>query len=170
MADMNALKYPLEQLLKIKNKRFEQALKVMEEKREILEKEEKKKKKIEEERDKIKTHKKEKQLQLKESLDEGTTSDKIKQKNTYLEVVNENLLEKEKKVKKQEEKVEEAKKELEEAKKIMFDRQKDIEKMQMHKKQWLEEVKFWETQQESLLQDELGSVRHMAQKKLREKQ
>jgi hypothetical protein len=166
---MNALKYPLEQLLKIKNKRFEQALKLMEEKRDILVKEEKQLKKLEEQRDKVKTHKKDKLKQLTESLDEGTTSDKIEQMEKYLEVVNENLLEKQNKVTKQEETVVEAKKELEEAKKIMFDRQKDIEKMQMHKKQWLEEVKFWETQQEALLQDELGSVRHMSQKKQREK-
>jgi flagellar biosynthesis chaperone FliJ len=162
---MNPLKYPLEQLIQIKNRRFEIALKVMEEKKTILEKEKLTLIKVEKERDKVLEHKKDKLQQLRDELDTGTTSDKIKQMKTYLEVVDEKLYEKETKVKNQKEKVEEAKEEFEKAREIMYQRQKDQEKLKMHKEEWVKEVKFWESREESLIQDEIGSVRFVSQKK-----
>ncbi len=169
---MNTLKYPLEQLIQIKNKRFELALKLMEEKKQILEKEEKILLKVTKERDDIYNHKQDKLKQLRDSLDEGTTSDKIKQKKVYIDVVDERLKEKQKKVKAQEEVVKKANKEFEEAREAMLTKQKEVEKMKIHKEQWLKEVRFYEKKAEALEHDELGSIRHTIQsreKKDREK-
>jgi hypothetical protein len=161
---MNVLQYPLEQLIKIKNKRFEQALKVLEEKKELLKKEEDLLKKKEKERNDVLRHKEEKLQQLRSTLDKETTSDKIQQMKRYLEVVKERLLEKERAVKKQKEEVRKAEKEVEEAKKILFLRQKDLEKLQMHKKEWAEELRLWSEREEGLEQDEIGSTRYSRQK------
>lgn len=159
------LNYPLEQLLTIKKNRFAQALKILEEKKEILLKEEKKLKKVEAERDEVLNHKKEKLNQLREELDEGTTTDKIQQMKQYLEVVDDKLVIKQKKVDQQKEAVVAAEKQVELAKQEMFQKQKDLEKLKSHKKEWQKEVKFWSARQQGILQDELGSAQYITRKK-----
>jgi len=152
-------KYPLEQLKAIKNKRFEQAMIIVEKKTEALKKEEEKMKTLEKERDEVLTHKKEKLQQLRQALDEGTTSDKLQQKKVYLKIVEEKLLEKIKKVEIQKQEVEKAKKALQEAKKDMLNKKKDLEKLQMHKKIWEKELDYYIKREEEKFEDEIGSVK-----------
>ena len=50
----------------------------------------------------------------------------------------------------------------------MFQRKKDIEKLDLHKKEWQQDVHYWIEQQEAIQQDEMGSVRfsyHQKEKK-----
>lgn len=152
-------KYPLEQLSKIKQKRFEQAIKKLEEKTAILKKEETKLAKTIEEKHKVIKHKEEKIKQLDDLLDQGTTSDKIQQAKIYLETVAEKLIQKEKKVADQQKKVDTAGKEVDLARAEMYDRNKDIEKLKIHKHEWQKTMKLQEEREEAKLQDELGSSR-----------
>lgn len=162
---MNNLQYPLEQLMTIKKKRYDQALKTLEEKKAILLEEQKKLKEVEAQRDKVLEHKTDKLEQLREELDSGTTTDKIQQMKNYLKVVDEELEIKEKKVADQIKKVEDAEKQVEQAKAELFARKKDLEKLEIHKKEWEKEVKHWVSVQEGIEQDELGSSTHTLRKR-----
>ncbi len=77
----------------------------------------------------------------------------------------ENLIEKEKKVKNQQKHVNEAQNELVKARKNLIDKQKDIEKLDIHKKEWEKEMKFFQSQKEQILLDEIGSVKFVIKKK-----
>lgn len=162
---MDAINYPLEELVKIKQKRFEQAVKLVEEKKAALKREQDVLKNLEKERNEVLKHKEDKLKQLREALDKGESTDKITQKKTYYKLVQENLIEKEKKVKNQQKNVDEAEKELEKARKNLIEKQKDIEKLAIHRKEWEKEMKYFQTQKEELLQDEIGSVKHIIKKK-----
>lgn len=166
---MNVLQYPLEQLVKIKNKRFEEAVKVLEEKKALHAKEEEILKEKEKERDEVYQHKEEKLQQLRQTLDKESRSDKIQQMKRYLEVTKEKLAAKEMAVKKQKEVVAKAEKEVEEAKKVVFLRQKDLEKLEIHKKEWTEEVRIYSEREEESFQDEIGSTRYTRQKQEKRK-
>jgi flagellar biosynthesis chaperone FliJ len=161
-------KYPLEQLLTIKINRYDQAVKTLEEKKSLLLKEEEKLKKVEEERDKVLKHKNDKLLQLRQELDQGTTSDKIQQMKNYLKVVDENLAAKQKKVDEQIKNVRFAEQQVEIAKDDLFQKKKDVEKIEMHKKEWEKEVGYQILRKEGVEQDELGSSTDTLRK--REKQ
>ena len=109
------LNYPLQQLMEIKKNRFDQAVKTLEEKKAILEKAYEKLFDLTQERDQVKEHRAAKLQQLRESLDEGTTTDKIQQKKAYLKIVDEKLADKEKKVVEQQKQVDIAQKQVDAA-------------------------------------------------------
>ena len=133
--------YPLAEVLDVKHRRVETAELVLKEKRRLLEIEKEKLKEREAERDKVKAHRQDKLDQLRLSLDEGTTSDKIDQSKLYLEVVKERLAMEEKKVKDQQEQVELAEKNVEVAKNELRDKERERDKLITHKKEWTKEVK-----------------------------
>ena len=159
MADIRDLPpYPLEQVLEVKKKRVEDAEALVKEKTKALEIEQEKLKKREEERDKVKHHYDDKLAQLRHELDTGTTSDKIDQAKVYIKVVQERVKVEEKKVKDQQAQVEAAEKNLELAKNQLRQRQKEQDKIETHKKEWikdtLKEVAVMQTREE----DEIGST------------
>jgi flagellar biosynthesis chaperone FliJ len=160
----NPLTYPLEQLMLIKKNRFDQALKTLEEKKALLEKAHEKLFDLSEERDKALFHKREKLQQLREALDAGTATDKIQQMKVYLKLVDEKLAEKEKKVLDQKKQVDLAQKQVDLATDELFQRKKDLEKLEMHKVEWQKEVKYWAEQKEAIQHDEQGSATYMIQK------
>ncbi len=162
---MKGLKYPLEQLLRIKKNRYDQALKTLEEKKALLEEEKKTLQKREAERDRVLQHKQEKLRKLREELDQGTTSDKVETSKHYLKVVEEELSQEEKKVEKQKQNVKNGEKQVELAKEDLFQKKKDLEKLEIHQKEWEKEVKLWSTQQEAIEHDELGSATYSLRKK-----
>ena len=157
-------KYPLEDLLMIKIKRFDQAIKVFEEKTEILLKEQEKLFELETERDEVLSHKMDKLKQLREALDSGTRTDKIQQMKVYIEVVDDRVASKQKKVDAQKTVVDKAEKELEEAKKNLFEKKKDLEKIKIHKDEWTIEERELAKQLEDLEQDEIGAIRDVLRK------
>jgi len=154
---MNGLKYPLEQLMTIKKNRYDQAVKMLEEKKALLIQEQERLKEEEARRDKVLKHKNDKLTQMREEMDQGTTSDKIKQMKRYLEVVDEDMTKAQKKVDDQTQKVEVAENQVEAARAELFAREKDLEKLKTHKKEWEKEVKYWSEKKEASAQDELGA-------------
>jgi flagellar biosynthesis chaperone FliJ len=159
------LTYPLEQLMTIKKNRFDQAVKTLEEKKAILEKAYEKLYDVTQDRNGVLDHKTLKLKQLRESSDEGTTTDKIQQMKRYLKVVDEKLVEKEKKVVEQQKQVDLAQKQVDLATDELFQRKKDLEKLEIHKQEWEKEVRYWSEQKEALEQDEQGSAAHTLRKK-----
>src|SRR3990167_11027502 len=93
------MKYPLEQIAVIKQKRLEEAEKMLKEKKRLFDVEAEKLKKAEEKRDLVKKHQKEKIKKFLAEMDAGITSDKIATHERYLKkVVAEELKVEEKKV------------------------------------------------------------------------
>jgi len=163
------LSYPLEQLILIKKNRFDQAVKILEQKKEILEKAYEKLYDLSQERDKTLKHKQAKLAQLREALDEGTTTDKIQQMKNYLKIVDDKLADKQKKVDDQQEQVDLAQKQVDVATDELFQRKKDLEKLEIHRKEWEKETRYWSKQKDAIEQDEQGSQGHMLRKKESEK-
>ena len=151
------LNYPLEQMMTIKKNRFDQAMKILEEKKRILEQAQKKLQEVIKERDDVLKHKNEKLEQLRHSLDTGEIK-KAEQAKIYLKIVQEKLLEKEKKVTEQKKQVDLAQKQVELATQDLFQKKKDLEKLEIHKSEWEKEVKYWTTQKEAVEGDEQGST------------
>lgn len=164
MENRKALVYPLQQVLGVKEKRVDEAQRLVVERKSALEREEKKLKQLEEARDEVKRHYKKKLEQLRGALDEGETTDKILMMRQYLESVEEKLAIEEDKVKKQKLQVEQAKTALEEAQQLWRERMKEVDKIKEHRKQWLFEAKRELEREEAKEQDELGSVMYLNQK------
>jgi flagellar biosynthesis chaperone FliJ len=162
---MSDPEYPLEELARIKQKKLEESEKVLREKKSLLLKEQEKLKEVEQERDKVKEHKMAKLTQLRAKLDEGTTSDKIQQMKQYLKVVDEQLKQKEHKVKEQKKQVDAAEKQVETARLDYLKKQQDVEKLDMHRKEWQGEMHAIMIQKEGIETDEMGSIMHHLQKK-----
>ncbi len=166
---MGKEKYPLSDVLKIKKRKFEQAVKVFEEKTQKLLDEEEKLYQAEEEKNKVLEHKVAKLNQIRQALDKGEHYEKIEMMKNYLDIVKDQLKEKQQQVKQQKKEVEKAEKELEDAKKDLFEKKKDLEKFNIHKEQWQKEAYFEELKEEAKEEDEMGSVRHVRKHKNRKK-
>ena len=167
---MKQPQYPLQQLAMIKDRRLEEAEKLLKEKKEILAKEESLLAKVEAERDKVKGHRLAKLTQLREAMDSGEKTTKIQQMKQYLKLVDEQLRQKEQKVTEQKKKVTEAKKQVETARQNLLKRQQDVEKLKIHRKEWEAGVLRELERVESVEADEMGTVRHTQQKRERKKE
>ena len=150
--------YPLRQVLEVKQKRVEDAEAVVKEKQAALEKEQNILKQKEAERDKAKKHHDDKLKQLREILDEGTTSPKIQQMKAYLKVVKDRVAVEEKKVKEQKVQVENAEKNLQAAKDDLKAKRQEVDKLKSHRTDWLKEMRKEQEIVEGREQDELGSI------------
>src|ERR1700722_19588333 len=149
--------YPLKQVIEVKKKRVEDAEKLVLEKQKVLEQEEKKLKEREADRDKAMSHHNAKLQQLRDCLDEGTTSDKILQMKVYLKVTIERVKIEEKKVKDQQGQVEKASKDLQMAQLELRMKRQEVDKLETHKKDWLKEMRKEEEVIEGREQDEIGT-------------
>lgn len=154
----NKAAYPLKQVIEVKQRRVEDAEKVVLEKRQALEKEKEKLAQREAERDKVKHHKQDKLQQLRDTLDHGTTSPKVQQMKAYLKVVEEKLRVEEKKVADQKEQVKVAEKNLEQAQEDLRKKRQEVDKLLTHQKDWEKEMRKELDIIEGREQDELGSV------------
>ena len=150
--------YPLEQIIKVKIRRVEEQEKVVKLKREQLQKEKDKLAEKEAERDKAKKHQQDKLKQLREELDHSTTSDKVQQMKAYLNVAKEKLAVEEKKVKDQKLQVEQAEKALQNELDILKIKRQEVDKLEIHKKDWTKEALKELEVIEGREQDELGSM------------
>lgn len=162
---MASSRYPLEQVKQIKEKRLQEAEKVLKEKKEELAKEQEKLRAVEKERDEVLQHRIDKLQQFRETLDEGTTTDKIQQMKQYLKVVEENLKVKEVKVQEQMKQVKKAEDAVELARQDYVKKHRDVEKLDIHQKEWDKEIKLADEHKETSEADELGSMLHERHKK-----
>ena len=94
-------KYPLKDLLILKEKKCDEAEKTLKEKKEALKKEEATLKTFEEKRDEIAEHRTLKLDQIREKMDAGEAPHKLVQMRHYLKTVDEKLAAQEHKVKEQ---------------------------------------------------------------------
>ncbi len=157
--------YPLEQVALIKDKRLEEAEKVLKEKKLKLEEEEKKLEAAKKKRDEVKKHKHEKIRKYMDEVMEGITSDKIQMHEKYIkDVVEQELKEEERKVKDQKEHVKRAEEALEKAREDRQKKNLEVEKMKLHRLEWEREMKFEMEKSEGLVNDELGSNIHTIRK------
>lgn len=159
---MAKVEYPLAQIIEIKQRRVEEAEKIAREKQTILDKEKEKLAEREVERDKVKRHQHAKLTQLRETLDQETTSPKVQQMKVYLKIVDEKLKVEEKKVKDQEEQVKVAQKNLEAAKEEVRLKRQEVDKLLNHKIDWEKEMRKEQEIIEGREQDELGSAIYVA--------
>jgi hypothetical protein len=156
--------YPLEQLLTIKKNRFDQAVKILEEKKALLEKAQAKLAEATKERDEALRIKQDKLTKLRAAMDEGQPTNKIQQMKDYQKIVQEKLLEKEKKVQEQQKQVDLAQKQVEIATQDMYQKKKDLEKIELHKDEWLKEAHYIIEQQAAVEHDEIGAASHTVRK------
>ena len=161
---MSLPKYPLEQLAIIKQKKLDEAEKILNEKKEALAKEQAKLEKVKKIRDEALVHKQDKLQQLRDELDHGTTTDVIQRMKRYLTIVDEDLAAKENTVNEQKKHVAAAKIALEEARAVFFQRQKDVEKLKLHREDWEKEMRKILVRKEEAVSDELGSAMHIIKK------
>lgn len=155
---MAKIEYPLKQVLEIKERRVEEAERVVAEKRKALETEKEKLEKQKKARDEVKGHKQAKLKQLRDELDGGTTSPKVQQMKAYLKVVDERLKVEEKKVKEQQTRVDAAAKELEDALEELKLKRLEVDKLNTHKDSWKKEIRKEMELKEEREMDEIGSV------------
>jgi flagellar biosynthesis chaperone FliJ len=155
---MTAPAYPLKQVLEVKQKRVEDAEKVVKEKQLALEKEEQILAKKEAERNKAKKHYDDKLKQMREEMDHGTTSPKIQQMKAYLKVAKDRVTAEEKKVKDQKIQVEGAQKNLEIAKNELKAKRQEVDKLVSHRTDWTKEMLKEQEVIEGREQDEIGSI------------
>lgn len=151
-------KYPLEQLALIKKRRLEAAEKALQEKKALLEKEKDKLSELCKERDVVQKHRIAKLSQLRQELDQGTTSVKIQQMKIYLKEVDEQLKQKENKVTTQQKQVTLAEQAVEAARQEMLKKGQAVEKMKLHKEEWIKEQKAIEEHLDSLQTEEMGTI------------
>lgn len=163
---MNKKEYPLAQVTEIKQKRLEDAEKVLEQKRDLLTKEQQKLKQVEGERDKVKLHKEDKLSQLRHELDTGTSTLTIEQMRLYLKEVDIDLKGKETKVAQQQKQVDAAQKAVDDAHQDMMMKRQSVEKMEIHKEEWSKEQKVEEAQKEAQEMDEIGNTLYNMKKNL----
>ena len=93
------------------------------------------------------------------------STDKIQQMKGYLKIVDEKLADKQKKVADQQKQVDLAQKQVDIATDELFQRKKDLEKLEMHKQEWEKEVRYWVQQKETAEHDEQGAQTHSIRKK-----
>ncbi|MEI8365760.1 MAG: type III secretion T3S chaperone [Parachlamydiaceae bacterium] len=154
--------YPLGQVLQVKQRRVEDAEKVVKEKRLALEKEQKILADREADRDKAKKHYDDKLKQMRDELDGATTSPKVQQMKVYLKIVKERIVTEEKRVQEQKKQVEKAEKILETAQADLKQKRLEVDKLQSHRKDWLKDLQKEQEVVAGREQDELGSVIFMA--------
>lgn len=163
-------KYPLDQLVAIKQRRLEAAEKLLADKKAILAKEEEKLEGLEKKRDEVKEHKEQKLFQFREKIDAGISTDKIQQMRQYLKMVTEQLKAEEIKVRDQQKIVDAALQAVEAARQDLFKKQKDVEKLKMHHKEWEKELRASLEHKEGVQTDEMGSAMHVIHKAKKKKQ
>jgi len=161
--------YPLEQIIKVKERRVTEAEKVVQLKKDALQKEKDKLVERERDRDAAKQHEKDKLQQLRAELDSNTTTAKVQQMKSYMNVAKEKVRVEEKKVKDQQALVEQAQKALDLAIEDLRAKRQQVDKMYDHKKSWKKEMAIEMEVIEAREQDELGTTMFLNHQRLYKK-
>jgi flagellar export protein FliJ len=152
-------RYPLAQLLDIKKKRVEEAEKVLQERRKVLEAEQQKLQQLMAQRDRTAAHYKEKLHELREGIDQGVVSqEKIAHVQDYLKEVKEKLRQEEEKVVAQTRQRDAAQKAVDEALEVLRRRRVEVEKLELHRGEWQKGVSKEELRLEGIEIDDLGTA------------
>lgn len=154
----NKIVYPLRQVLEIKKRRVKESEKLVQEKKQILKQEEEKYEKYRLAYQKVDDHHQDKLTQQREALDEGVQPYKINEMKEYLKEVKLKRLEEQRKMDRQKKQVEVAEKKLKDAKEILKQRRLEVDKLEMHKSQWIHQEQLKLKKEEAKRLDEIGSL------------
>lgn len=165
--------YPLEQILGVKKRRVEEAEKVVQDCKQALKREQEKLVQLQKASDAAKAYYDQKLTQLREALDTaGQSTAKLAPMRVHLQGTKDKWEQEQKKVKEQEKQIEEAEKKVEAALEALKEKRKDLDKIEMHKKEWMKSEHKELLRLEGIEQDELGVLIHESrqqQKRQREK-
>ncbi len=154
---MKKPKYPLEEIITIKGKRLEEAEKMLKHQKEILDEENKKLKECKKKLEDVKKRKIEKVKKHLDLLEKGTTSKEIAIHERYLkQVISEELQVEMKKVNNQEKIVKQSEENVVKARKEYLQKNQDVEKLNLHRKEWDREIEKQEILDESNEGEELN--------------
>ena len=162
---MNEKNYPLVEVIRIKKRRLDDAEKVLREKKAILERELEKLAQIQKELDSAK-EKFDRYLQkLRQAMDEGEPSSKIDQHKLHLKDLKELYLLCQKKLDNQKKVVKSAEDAVDLARQDYQQKEKELEKLNIHKAEWVQALKLEEARQEDIKMDEISTSAHARKKK-----
>lgn len=162
---MNDKNYPLIEVIRIKKRRLDEAEKALREKKEILAKEQEKLKACQKELDEAKTKFDTYLQKLRDAMDQGEPSSKIDQHKMHLKDLKDHFLICQKKLDNQKKVVKSAEDAVEVARLDYQQKEKELEKLNIHKAEWMQAMKLEEVRQEEIKMDEISTSAHARKKK-----
>jgi flagellar biosynthesis chaperone FliJ len=153
---MSEKNYPLVEVIAIKRRRLEEAEKNLRDKKAILEQENLKLEKLQKELDEAKKIYDTYMVKLRAAMDEGEPSYKIDQHKIHLRDLKDKYFVIQKKVDDQKKVVKKAEDAVEEARTLYMQKEKEVEKLKLHKTEWLKALEKEEQRQEEIKMDEIS--------------
>ncbi|RDB31822.1 type III secretion T3S chaperone [Candidatus Similichlamydia laticola] len=154
--------YPLEQVLAVKKRRAEIAEREMHEKQNILLQEREQLLYIKKQRDQVKQHHIDKLNQLRSILDREARTNALQRARNYVDLVAERLRTEEERVQKQQHQVDTAEAAFEMARQVWLQRRKEVEKIEKHRKEWLQIAWKEFRKEEAKYIEEVGTLIYMS--------
>lgn len=159
-------RYPLLQLIEIKQTRVEEAEKIVTECRKNLDREEEKLQKLVDIRNRTQKHYTEKLKELRSGIDTGELKpEKIAHVQDYLKQVNARLKDESNQVAAQQKVRDQAEKSLDDAIAVLKQRRIEVEKLQMHREEWQKGITAEEARLAGIETDDIGTVIHNARRR-----
>lgn len=162
---MNDKNYPLIEVIRIKKRRLDEAERVLRQKKEMLEQEKQKLSLAQKEFDAAKSLFDNYLQKLRDAMDLGEPARKIDQHKLHLKDLKDRFLIAEKKLLIQKKAVEAAEKAVEVARVDYQQKEKELEKLHIHKSEWSEALKLEEKRLEDIKMDEISTSGFARKKK-----
>jgi chromosome condensin MukBEF ATPase and DNA-binding subunit MukB len=162
---MNDKNYPLIEVIRIKKRRLDEAEKVLRDKKLILEKELEKLNTLQKQFDEAKKVFDNYLFKLREAMDAGEPSQKIDQHKLHLKELKERYLLAQKNVENQKKVVKTAEEAVEVARADYQLKEKEVEKLHIHKSEWNQAMKLEEQRGEDIKMDDISNATYSRKKK-----
>jgi flagellar biosynthesis chaperone FliJ len=162
---MNDKNYPLIEVIRIKKRRLDEAEKVLRDKKLILEKELEKLNTLQKQFDEAKKVFDNYLFKLREAMDAGEPSQKIDQHKLHLKELKERYLLAQKNVEHQKKVVKTAEEAVEVARADYQLKEKEVEKLHIHKSEWNQAMKLEEQRGEDIKMDDISNATYSRKKK-----
>jgi flagellar export protein FliJ len=162
---MNEKNYPLVEVIRIKKRRLDEAEKVLREKKEHLDKEKQKLEQCQKEYDTAKQIFDNYLQKLREAMDQGDPTSKIEQHKIHLKDLKERFLVAQKKLEAQKKAVKLAEEAVEIARADYQLKEKELEKLHIHKSEWLQAMNLEVQRKEDVAMDDISTSSFSRKKK-----
>lgn len=162
---MNDKNYPLIEVIRIKKRRLDEAERVLREKKLILEKEQEKLETCEKEFQEAKNIFDTYLQKLRDAMDQGEGASKIQQHKLHLKDLKDHYIASEKKLEAQKKVVKSCEAAVEQARLDYMQKEKEVEKLHIHKKEWQEVLSMEEKRAEEIKMDEISTSSFARKKK-----
>jgi flagellar biosynthesis chaperone FliJ len=161
----NEKNYPLVEVIRIKKRRLDEAEKVLREKKQILEKEIEKLSICQKELDEAKKIFDNYLQKLRDAMDSGEPSKKIEQHKIHLKDLKERFLQAQAKLDMQKKAVKKAEEAVELARQDYLQKEKEVEKLHIHKSEWIQAMKLEAQRIEDITMDDISTSSFSRKKK-----